>query len=49
MDSFNARGCDEIMCHFIKDLNMSYDISVYDVEVVETEPLNESSVNIETD
>ncbi len=26
MDLFNSRGCDEIMCQFIKDLDSSYDI-----------------------
>ena len=48
MDLFNARGCDEIMCQFIKDLDSSYDF--YNrVEVEEiTEIKNNSIVNIET-
>ncbi len=48
MDSFNARGCDEIMCQFIKNLNQSYKISDIHVEVVEdNQHSNLSSVNFE--
>ena len=48
MTSFNQRGCDEIMCQFIKNLDSSYDIDC-EVEIEEViEPNNHSSVNIET-
>jgi hypothetical protein len=48
MTSFNERGCDEIMCQFIKDLDSSYDID-YGVENEKViKPNNHSSVNIET-
>ncbi len=48
MTSFNQRGCDEIMCQFIKNLDSSYDID-NKVEIEEIiEPNNHSSVNIET-
>ena len=48
MTSFNQRGCDEIMCQFIKNLDSSYDID-YGVKIDEViEPNNDSSVNIET-
>ncbi len=48
MISFNQRGCDEIMCQFIKDLDSSYDID-NEIEIEEViEPNNPSSVNIET-
>ncbi len=33
MDSYNARGCDEIMCQFIKDLDKSYKFPTFDSEV----------------
>ncbi len=48
MDSFNSRGCDEIMCQFIKDLDTSFDNSAVGVES-EEENLhnNHSSVNLE--
>ncbi len=26
--SFNERGCDEIMCQFMKDLELSYEIEI---------------------
>jgi hypothetical protein len=45
--SSNARGCDEIMCQFIKNLEKSCDISVTEVEAEqEIEPNNHSSVNL---
>ena len=48
MTSFNQRGCDEIMCQFIKDLDSSYDID-NEVEIEEViESNNHSSMNIET-
>ncbi len=48
MTSFNQRGCDEIMCQFIKNLDSSYDIN-NEVEIEEViEPNNHSSVNIKT-
>ena len=48
MTSFNERGCDEIMCQFIKDLESSYDIdNVEEIEKV-IQSNNHSSLNIET-
>jgi hypothetical protein len=42
MDSFNARGCDEIMCQFIKNLDTSYDVAALEIytEEEEIEPRN---------
>ncbi len=48
MISFNERGCDEIMCQFMKDLDSTFDIdSEPDVEEV-NEPNNRCSLNFET-
>ena len=48
MVSFNRRGCDEIMCQFIEDLDSKNDIDNW-VEVEEViMPNNHFSVNIET-
>ncbi len=49
MVSYNARGCDEIMCQFIKDLDMSHDFSTAKVcDVEEIQPNNHSNDNDET-
>ncbi len=48
MISFNERGCDEIMCQFIKDLDSSYE-TYNEVEVEEVIVVNDySSVDIDT-
>jgi hypothetical protein len=48
MDSYNRRGCDEIMCQFIKDLDSSYEIK-NQAEIEEViKPNKHFSVNIET-
>jgi hypothetical protein len=39
MISFNERGCDEIMCQFIEDVDPSYDILEVEFEN-EIEPKN---------
>ena len=44
MVSFNERGCDEIMCQFMKDLDSPYDIDI-DLED-ELEHNNDFSVNV---
>ncbi len=47
MISFNERGCDEITCQFMEDLD-SFDIeSGLEIEEV-IEPNNHTGVNIET-
>ncbi len=44
MISLNERGCDEILCQFMKDLDSSYDI---DIEVEEEiEPNSHCNVNL---
>ncbi len=49
MISFNERGCDEIMCQFMKDLDASYDISAEKLQAEEEiEPNNHSSTNLKT-
>ncbi len=46
--SFNKCGCDEIMCQFMKDIDLSFDID-NGLEFEEAiEPDNYSGVNIET-
>ncbi len=48
MISFNERGCDEIMCQFMKDLDSSFDIDS-GLEIEEfIEPNKHSCVKIET-
>ena len=46
MDSYNRRGCDEIMCQFMKDLDSPYDIDI-DIDLEdELEHNNDFSVNV---
>ncbi len=48
MISYNERGCDEIMCQFMKDLESSYNIE-REVEVeYENEQKNYSNHNLKT-
>ena len=45
MTSFNERGCDEIMCQFIEDIDTTYNIDIEVEEIIE--PDNLSSINLE--
>ncbi len=45
LDSFNARGCDEIMCQFMKDIDLPCDIDIeVDIEEKNIGPNNHSSI-----
>ena len=48
MTSFNERGCDEIMCQFVKDLDIFYDTDRVDEVEDKIEANNHSSLDLET-